>query len=317
MRCVAVPLAGVLFSLAWLPSAAAYDLPAVNLGFTSFLDGGPPAGPGFYFQQYFQYYHASSFRDAKGDDLPLPSPSLNAYISLSQFIYQSNQTVPLTLGGRWGIDVILPVVGVDASYGATGPFPQANGPGIGDVLVGPYLQWDPIMGARGPVFMQRVEAQATFPTGRYDHDREINPGSNVFTFNPYWAGTLFFTPGWTISTRVHYLWSSKNHSPNRGFAPANTTQAGQAIHLNYASEVEIVPRMLRVGVNGYYLKQITDTQADGQDIPDRREQVFAVGPGLLFSFSQNDHLFFNAFFEMAVENRTQGSRFNFRWTHHF
>ncbi|HTP66497.1 MAG TPA: transporter [Geobacteraceae bacterium] len=299
------------------PTAMAYDLPAVNLGFTTFLDGGPPAGPGLYFTQYFQYYHAGKFKDAKGNDLPLPRPDLNAYISLSQVIYQSNQTVPLTFGAKWGVDVIIPVVGVDVTYNSIGPLPDSNGAGIGDVLVGPFLQWDPIMGKDGPILMNRVEFQATFPTGRYDRNKEINPGSNCFTFNPYWSATLFLTPKWTVSTRFHYLWSSENDDPNRGFAPARTMQAGQAIHLNYATEYEVIPKMLRLGINGYYLKQIADTQADGRDIPDRREQVFAIGPGVLFSFSQNDHLFFNAFFEMEAENRTQGDRFNLRWVHHF
>jgi anthranilate 1,2-dioxygenase (deaminating, decarboxylating) large subunit len=293
-------------------TAMAYDLPAVNLGFTSFLDGGPPAGPGLYFQQYFQYYTTDKFKDANGNNLPLPGPDLNAYISLSQFIYQSNQV--LFLGGKWGIDVIVPVVGFDLSYVTPGPFPEANGAGIGDLLIGPYLQWDPIMGSQGPIFMHRIELQATFPTGRYDHNKALNPGSNSYTFNPYWAATLFFTPKWTISTRFHYLWCSENDDPN---SPARTTQAGQAIHLNYASEYEVIPKMLRLGVNGYYLKQITDAQADGVDVPGQKEQVFAIGPGMLFSFSQNDHLFFNAYFEMAAENRTEGQRFNLRWTHHF
>jgi anthranilate 1,2-dioxygenase (deaminating, decarboxylating) large subunit len=307
---VASSLCAVLLNLT---TARAYDLPlGINLGFTSFLDGGPPAGPGLYFTQYFQYLHSDSFKDKDGHTIPFPSPDLNAYISLSQFIYQSNQ--PVLLGGKWGVDLIIPIVGIDLSYATPGPFPSANDPGFGDILVGPYIQWDPIMGENGPIFMHRIELQTTFPTGRYDRNKNLNPGSNSFTFNPYWAATLFITPKWTASARFHYLWASENDEP---FGGGGTSQAGQAIHFNYASEYEIIPKMLRFGVNGYYLKQITDTQADGHGVPGDKEQVFAIGPGALFSFSQDNHIFFNAYFEMAAENRPESTRLNLRWVHHF
>ena len=301
-----------------LPTARAYELPlGINLGFTSFLDGGPPAGPGFYFTQYFQYVHSDSFKDKDGNNV-LPSftkPDLNAYISLSQFIYQSNQTVPLTFGGKWGVDLIVPIVGIDLTYSVPNPgFPQTNDPGFGDVLVGPFIQWDPIMGKNGPIFMHRIELQTTFPSGRYDSKKQLNPGSNTFTFNPYWAGTLFITPKWTATTRFHYLWCSENGDPGGG---NRTVQAGQAIHFNYATEYEVIPKMLRLGLNGYYLKQLADSEFDGKRRSGTQEQVFAIGPGLLFSFSQNNHLFFNAYLEMAAENRPQANRYNLRWVHHF
>ncbi len=299
--------------------AEAYDLPpGLNLGLTSFLDGGPPAGPGFYFTQYFQYYTAGKLLGPNGNELLPPSAGerLNVFAFASQFIYQSNYD--LFLGGKWGLDFILPVIVTDLSYATPGPFPQDNGAGLGDIYVGPFLQWDPItLGCNGPVFMHRIELQAIFPTGKYSSDSEVNPGSNFFSFDPYWAATLFITPRWEFSTRVHYLWNSANNDPNRAYFGADDTRAGQAVHLNFASSYEILEKRLHAGLNGYYLKQTTDTQVDGNSVPGTKEQVLGIGPGFVFHWSQNTHFFVNVYFETAVENRSEGQRYNFRWVQHF
>ena len=306
----------VVFSFfAVTTSAVAYDLPSVNLGFTSFLDGGPPAGPGLYFSQYVQYYSADQLNDKDGNDLNIPGTDVDVWVSLTQFLYQSDKE--LLFGGKWGLDVIVPYVSISTSYDFGVPGPEANGAGLGDILVGPYLQWGPIMGKNGPIFMHRLELQMLFPTGKYDADKELNPGSNFFSFNPYWTGTLFITPRWTVSTRIHYLWNDENDDPNRGFAGASDTQAGQAFHVNFTSAYAVIPKMLHVGVNGYYLKQISDTQVNGNDVSGRKEKVLGIGPGAVFSFSQDSHLFFNLYFESDAENRPEGTRSVLRLVHHF
>lgn len=290
-----------MFSVLITSPVIAYDQPAVNLGFTSFLDGGPPAGPGLYFTEYLQYYSADKLANH-----PAPNATVDVTVSLNQLIYQSDQV--LLLGGKWGLDVIVPIVDFNSDL-------PANSTGIGDILVGPYLQWDPIMGKNGPRFMQRVELQTIFPTGRYDSSKALNPGSNFFSFNPYWAATLFVTPQLTTSWRLHYLWNAKNDDPFIG-SGAGETQAGQAIHGNFAVAYEVIPKKLRLGLNGYFMNQIGNSQADGSDSP-AKEKVFAIGPGAIFSLSQDTHIFFNTYFESQAENRPEGDRYLLRLVHHF
>ena len=310
-------MAACLLVLALTGSASAYNQPlGLNLGFTSFMDGAPPAGPGFYFQEYVGFLTFDDFSDAP--PFLAGAEDIDAWVSLNQFIYQSN--TPVLFGGKWGLNVIVPVICIDANPADVLP---DNATGVGDLTVGPYLQWDPIMGEQGPIFMHRIEFQMIFPSGSYHQDEILNPSSNAFSFNPYWAGTYFITPKWTVSGRFHYLWNGENDDPFVGIEALgfDEVQAGEALHANFATSYEVLPHQLRVGLNGYWLDQISATEGQTQagstiDLEDD-EQVFAIGPGALLSFSQDTHLFFNVYFETETDSRPEGEKFVLRFVHHF
>lgn len=209
---------------AGVPAGAA-DLPAVNLGMTSFLDGMPPAGSGWYGTQYLQYYTTGRVNDNAGNKIGLPKQDIDLFAGLSQLVYQS----PLTYAGMHpGLDVILPWIASARTDDGIGNVALNARAGFGDLLIGPFIQFDPVMGAQGPRFAQRVEFQFIAPTGAYDPSRAINPGSHVWSFDPYWAATLWLTPKWTVSWRLHYLWNATNHQPAASLGPdVTSTQAGQ------------------------------------------------------------------------------------------
>ena len=156
--------------------ACAYDLPALNLGLTSFMDGGLPAGGGWYVQQYLQNYSANHLRDKDGNDLGLPRHELDYQLALTQLSYLSDLRVG---NASLGLNMLVPIIAhIDVDDGLGNAALKARS-GVGDLLIGPFIQFDPIMGPDGPRFVHRIELQVNLPTGEYDRDRDINPGNNA------------------------------------------------------------------------------------------------------------------------------------------
>ncbi|WP_421848199.1 SphA family protein [Marinomonas sp.] len=295
-------------------SAMAYDLPGVNLGGTSFYDGAPgPQGSGWYLIEYLQSIKTSTLNGSDGKPLSLPKQDLDVFVPLTQLIYVSDKKIDNMTPGY---TVLAPFMAkADVDDGMNNNALKGN-TGLGDISLGAFLQFDPVMGENGPRYSQRIELDITLPTGDYDASAGINPGSNAFNINPYYALTYWLSPRWTASTRIAYLWNGKNDKPSTALNATSDSQAGQAIHINFASAYAVTDT-LSLGLNGYWLDQITDTKVDGKSVKGRKEKVWAVGPGLVYQLGKEDSLVANLYFEQDAVNRAEGNRFVLRFNHHF
>lgn len=298
-------------------SAWSFDQPSVNMGATSFFDGAPvPGGPGFYFIEYLTQYSANKLMDNGGNQLAFPAKQkIDLTVPVSQLIF-------MPAGAKWGnkqlaFQLLLPWVAAARVDDGMNNAVLKGARGIGDLTFGVSLQFDPVMGQQGPLFSQRFELQMIAPTGRYDRNAAVSPGSNFWSFDPYWAVTFWATPKLSFSGRFNYLWNARNSNPNVAFGnDATSTQAGQALHGNFAVEYEIKQGLV-AGLSGYWLKQISDSKVNGVNVPGRREQVVGLGPAAMVALSPKDFLFFNYYKEFAVRNRAQGDKFQIRYDHHF
>jgi hypothetical protein len=297
----------ILFALHISSASLAADvvqLPPVNLGGTAFLDG--IAGPGTLLQITGDHFGADRFKNYRGQSLPGDN-EIEVNVLLAQYGYISNNKI---LGGYTGVEILLPLVNLNPKTSLPG-LPDNNESGIGDLIVSPFLlQWTDSTLFRKR-FFHRLNFVFKIPSGSYDQEKATNTGTNVYSFNPYYAGTLLWTDKFASSFRLHYLWNSKNKDPNVALG-ASDTQPGSAVHMNFATSYQITPK-LRLGVAGYYLEQLRSDRIDSVSQPNSKEQVFAIGPGLQYRHQRG--LFdLNGFFESNVENRPQGFRLVARYS---
>ncbi|MGA7103856.1 MAG: transporter [Candidatus Deferrimicrobiaceae bacterium] len=309
-----VLLVAVVFTGISGAPAQGFDQPLLNFGLTNVLDGAVP-GPGTYFFEYVQIYQSDEFKDQDGNNIP-GDPRNGFVLSMNQLAHISKTTV---LGGNLGIDFLLPIGSLTASgtFGSGGPPVSANPGPVGDVIIGPFIQWFPHK-LLGRPFLHRFELDIFVPTGHYDKKYTINPGANIWSIEPYYAFTWFLTPQLSTSWRIHYTYNTTNDDPWEVLQGLGITevQPGQVFHFNYSLEYEVV-KNLRLAVVGYYLKQLTDTEFNGDKVPDRKEQVFAIGPAIHW-ITKNGFVFaLKTAIESSVENRPQGSRTTFQMIYKF
>jgi hypothetical protein len=278
----------------------------LNLGNTSFYDA-MSLPTGLTWASWLRHSSADHIKDGKGQDVQaFQNPKIESTAWVNQLIYASPVWV-----ANWqlGFSAIVPTVWLDSSFGA-GATLKAGGAGIGDITLGAALQSAPVVTPAGhPVFSQRVALDVTLPTGRYDRHADLNPGAGFASIIPYWAGTWFPAPRWEMSWRLHYLYNLRNNDPaSSSPAPFNgqtvtSTQAGDAGWINFTASYSVTPDV-SLGINGYYLQQLSDSRANGTRLADSRERVLGIGPGLMWRLAPNQALWINTYNESKVRSRS-------------
>jgi len=303
----------VLVAVSFAAPSHAFNQPPLNLGLTDILDGGPP-GPGTYFTEYIQAYRSDKLKDKDGNAIP-GNPKVANVLSMNQLVHVYNHKI---LGAHLGADVLLPVVAISTS-GTFGPAIAGIPPSgplnaftsnpavLGDLIVGPFLQWFDTKLAGRP-FIQRFELDVVLPTGQYDKNYIANPGSNIWTIEPHYAFTWFLTPQFSTSWRLMYDISTENDDTK--------VKPGQVFHLNYSFEYEFF-KNFRGALAGYYLSQLSEDETNGVKGSGTKEQVFAIGPAVHWIVTPNFSMGLKTAWESSVENRPEGNRTTFRLTYKF
>ncbi|HPU78804.1 transporter [Accumulibacter sp.] len=262
-------------------------------GSENFMAGALPP-PGNYFINYLGYYQGD-YRDNDGHKVP--GLNVSATFDALRFIHVTNQKV---FGGDWAVHAIVPLV----SQSMHTPFPGiGNGSvfGLGDIVIDPLI----IGWHFPPDWHLTLGIDIYLPTGKYSKSNPTDSiGANYYSFEPIFAFTYLNQSGFEASAKLMYNLKTKNLDTDY--------QSGNEFHMDYLIGQHLGP--WAVGLAGYYLRQTTDDQVNGQKVgPDGwRGQVFAYGPAIKYDYKGMS--FVGSWnHESSVDNRFQGNKFFFKW----
>ena len=260
-----------------------------NGGETWFAGAVPP--PGNYFINYYGYY-SGKLKDAGGNNVNQAGDGGPANVNSSFASFRFLQTTKQTLlGGNWSWHVIVPVVDLEIDRGG-----EAGASGVGDITFSPLiLAW------HGSEWHTVAALDINLPTGKYDkNDPRKSIGANYYSFEPVLGFSYLPKSGWEVSAKFMYNIKTENNDTDY--------QSGDEFHVDYLIGKHI--GNWGIGLNGYYLKQVTDDKKNGSTYQDGyRGQVFAYGPSIKYTNKSGTHFIAQWQHETMVENRFGGDKY--------
>ncbi len=271
-------------------------------GAEDFMAGAVPP-PGTYFINYLTHYTAGRLNDRNGDKL-VPDFRLNATANVFRFIHVTKHQI---LGGYWGMHVFVPLVHLDVKMMGA----KDNKTGLGDIIIDPFiLSWH----SKNWHFATGVDIY--LPTGAYDKNDLANIGRNYWTFEPIFAATYTADCGFDASVKLMYDFNTRNNNSRLPNGQEVKYLSGQEFHLDYTLGYKTGGWSF--GVGGYYYKQITNDEVNGEKVGTDgfRGQAFAFGPQVKYDY-KNMSFALKYQHEVAVKNRPEGDKFWLKFVYAF
>ena len=204
-------------------------------------------------------------------------------------------------GAQYALGVFLPLMldlNLDASLSIGDRVVSASDStaGLGDIVLIPLLlYWN-----KGNIHTNFGLSVVT-PTGDYDTKNLINNGLNYWSFDTNFALT-YLNPetGRDFSFNLGYIYNTENQDTDY--------QTGQELHLDYVFN-QFFSETFAVGIQGFFLKQITGDSGSGALLGDFKAEAAGVGPAILWTtrLGKQDVSFIAKWLhEFHAENRLEG-----------
>ena len=313
----------LIFVLVASSSAFAGGGRAYPLGAEAFLVGAAPP-PGLTLLNYAYFYQADELKDTSGDEIDV-FDEVTVWADVLRFIYFTKKKL---FGGYYGQHFFLLYVITDLDFKApVGPKHKKN---YSDANV-PYIIYSPFLLAwhlcGGKLHMVLDIADLYIPLSNEEKNNLASVGRNFWTIEPVFAITYMFTPKLAASLKLMYDFNTKQDDYPTPMGVKVDRTPGQEFHFDWSVSYAIRPH-LRVGLSGYYYRQVKNDDFDDlddypaplkaalEDMEDDQGRIWGLGPGVWY---QHRNMFFSlrTQFQFGARDMTEGYNVWFKFGYIF